>query len=320
MTVSKDFDATLSDVIALAAGAAQTEGAHAARVRGRTRTMRKRIAISSMSVALVAVGAGAAVSAVGASPAHKQAAATPSVSFSTPANGGTATPSPSAGQAAPSPSASTGTAATTSVSAPPSSSAATPADPHVVVQAAWLTPQQMPLWNDYHWKQMHLSGSYLLSSTVAYIPDTTTLQVITACGDPGQLLHATIGAQSVSDEKTVGSDNAQSNQYIFFYSSADAAKQAFTSIQDQYGPSCLPGSHITKTAGDGVTSQSWEIVKASSGAVDQPAAERDYFVLEGSTIAFVGTLNYNGPLPATNDAATLSVIASDMSVYRNSAN
>ena len=61
--MSKDFDTTFSDAIDLAAGAAQTAGASAARTRGRTRTMRKRIAISTMSFVLVAAGTTAAFSA-----------------------------------------------------------------------------------------------------------------------------------------------------------------------------------------------------------------------------------------------------------------
>jgi hypothetical protein len=58
--VSKDFDSTLSDAIDRAAGAANTAGATAARIRGRERTMRKRIVISTTSIVLVAAGTGAA--------------------------------------------------------------------------------------------------------------------------------------------------------------------------------------------------------------------------------------------------------------------
>lgn len=59
--MSKDFDATLSEAIDLAADAAHTNGgATAARIRGRQRTMRKRITISATAVILVAAGTTAA--------------------------------------------------------------------------------------------------------------------------------------------------------------------------------------------------------------------------------------------------------------------
>ncbi|MBR7825550.1 hypothetical protein KDK95_04475 [Actinospica sp. MGRD01-02] len=92
--MSKDFDAALSDAIELAAGAAHTAGASAARVRGRERTMRKRIIVSTTSFALVAAGAGAAFAVTshhGGTP--RVTAASPSVSASrTPSAGFSPTP------------------------------------------------------------------------------------------------------------------------------------------------------------------------------------------------------------------------------------
>lgn len=59
--MSKDFDATLSEAIDLAAEAAHTKGgATAARIRGRQRTMRKRITVSATTVILLAAGSTAA--------------------------------------------------------------------------------------------------------------------------------------------------------------------------------------------------------------------------------------------------------------------
>ena len=58
--MSKDFDTTLSTAIDLAAGAAQTAGAQAARIRGRKRAMRKRAAVTAMSLVVVAAGAATA--------------------------------------------------------------------------------------------------------------------------------------------------------------------------------------------------------------------------------------------------------------------
>ena len=91
--VSKDFDSTLSDAIDRAAGAANTAGATAARIRGRERTMRKRIVISTTSIVLVAAGAGAAFAVTshnGGTP--HQTAASPSVS-AVPSSGASTSPS-----------------------------------------------------------------------------------------------------------------------------------------------------------------------------------------------------------------------------------
>lgn len=54
--MSKDFDTTLVDALDLAAGAAQTAGAAAARTRGRQRSVRKRNALVAMSLILVVAG------------------------------------------------------------------------------------------------------------------------------------------------------------------------------------------------------------------------------------------------------------------------
>jgi hypothetical protein len=100
--VSKDFDTTLSDVIDLAAAAAHTAGAPAARLRGRKRTMRKRIAISTTALVLVAAGATAAFKA--ASPGD----GTPQKVAASPSRTATATPTaPQSAIATPTPGATT---------------------------------------------------------------------------------------------------------------------------------------------------------------------------------------------------------------------
>jgi hypothetical protein len=108
--VSKDFDRTLSDALDLAAGAAQTAGAQAARVRGRKRTMRKRVAISTMSFVLV-------LAAAGATAAFKPFS---SGDASPPAVAGSVSASPSAAAITSAPAAPT-TAPGTGPSAPPTS-------------------------------------------------------------------------------------------------------------------------------------------------------------------------------------------------------
>ena len=61
--MSKDFETTLVDAIDLAAGAAQTAGAQAARTRGRKRSVRKRIALAAMSLVLATSGTVVAIQA-----------------------------------------------------------------------------------------------------------------------------------------------------------------------------------------------------------------------------------------------------------------
>lgn len=59
--MSKDFDSTLLDALDLAAAAAQTAGAPAARTRGKKRSVRKRTALVAMSLVLVAAGTTVAI-------------------------------------------------------------------------------------------------------------------------------------------------------------------------------------------------------------------------------------------------------------------
>ncbi|HET9173174.1 MAG TPA: hypothetical protein VFN97_27345 [Actinospica sp.] len=134
--MSKDFDSTLSDAIDLAAGAAHTAGASAARSRGRERTVRKRIVVSATSFVLVAAGAGAAFGLTahhGGGTPHVTAAS-PSATASASATAG---PSPS-GTPSASPS---GSASTTgSPSAPPSRATATG---QASASENWLTPTEL---------------------------------------------------------------------------------------------------------------------------------------------------------------------------------
>lgn len=135
--VSKDFDNTLSDAIDRAAGAANTAGATAARIRGRERTMRKRIVISTTSIVLVAAGAGAAFAVTshnGGTP--HPTAASPSVSAS-PSIGTSTSPSASS---TPTTSASGAQGTTASPSTPTSSSSTTSVTTGAEV---WLTPSQL---------------------------------------------------------------------------------------------------------------------------------------------------------------------------------
>ncbi len=305
--MSKDFDTTLSDTIDLAAGAAQTAGASAARARGRKRTMHKRIAVSTMSLVLVAVGATVAFKV-----ASSTGGGTPQVTATNP--NVTATSSPST----PSPSTSSRTS-----SSPSSSSPATTGDPHQVVEAAWLTAGQLPFADTFHWKadQADPHGTSpigdALTSTVFHVANNTAFQTLTMCADPVTLLGRTTGAQHTEYTATSGGLGHVSSQFIFFFSDAASAQQTFTWLQSQYGPSCMPGSGvtITKTAGDGMADATWLALKGSSGPVDLSAYNREYFVLRGNTIAYV-SIESSSALPTTyDDAAQLSAIAAHLCVY-----
>ena len=312
--MSKDFDTTLSDAIDLAAGAAQTAGASAARLRGRKRTMRKRIALSTMSLVLIA------------------AAATVAFKASGPANGGaanvtTASPNPTVSPSSivrSSPT--TGPTAPATTSSPPTgtSPAAVVADPHQVAGAAWLSPGQVPFAATFHWKavQADPQGSspigQQLTSTVFYVAKDTVFQALTTCGDPAQLLAHTIGAQHAQYATPAKGAGSAANQYIFFFADAASAQQTFAWLQGQYGPSCMPGFglSITKTAGDGVTSASWLTVKHSAGPVDLSPYNREYFVLRGSTIAWVSVDSVASSVASPyDDAAQLSALAAHLCVY-----
>ncbi len=145
--MSKDFDTTLSDAIDLAAGAVQTAGASAARIRGRKRTMRKRIAVSAVSLVLVAVGATVALKATSSTGGGTQRipAASPSATASTSI---TTSPSPT-GSPDSSPTGSPSASVTRSTSAAAGSE-------------TWLTPAQVPFDSIMNWtagSPSHCPGS-----------------------------------------------------------------------------------------------------------------------------------------------------------------
>jgi hypothetical protein len=185
-----------------------------------------------------------------------------------------------------------------------------------VVDAAWLTADQMPFASTLHWKILPATG-IPLTATVFYYPKTTGLQGLTVCGDPSKLLSRTIGAQGdeYSAQPKVSSNSA--SQFVFFFADAASAQQTFAWIQGLYSPTCVSGTSVmtTRTAGDGQTSATWLSRKGSTGPVDLAPYNREYFVLRGSTIGYVW-MNSTRNLPATYDDSTvLSTIASHLCVY-----
>lgn len=292
--MSKDFDSTLCAAIDLAAAAAQASGASAARLRGRRRTVRNRIAASALCAVLIATGA---TTAFKITSSH---AGTPQLPATSPQVTGTAGPS----------------------SGSPSSGPAVTADPHQAVQAAWLTAAQLPFGDGVAWKieQADKNGGPIgqpLTPTVFYVAKDTPFQALTACADPAALLVLTTGAQHTG-YSDLQNTSLTAGQYVFFFANAALAQKAFTWLQSQYSPSCRAGSgmEVAKTAGDGQTSVAWHIVKGPSAPVDAAASTRDYFVLRGSTIAYVTISDPALKLPTVyDDASQLSAIAAHLCVY-----
>jgi hypothetical protein len=168
--VAKDFDATLSDAIDLAAGAAQGPGAAAARIRGRKRTTRKRVALATMSFVLLAAGSTAAFK---FSSSHGAAPQLPAGTFgSTPGTAVSTTPTTAASSAPAAVSKSTGTstdiatgtptgAPATSTSGAPTTSASSPVSA-TAPSTTWLTPKQVPFHDLMNWSAgtpEHCTGS-----------------------------------------------------------------------------------------------------------------------------------------------------------------
>ena len=229
--MSKDFDATLSEALDLAADAAQTPGPVAARTRGRKRTMHQRIAISTASLALVAVGATVAFKAV---PSHTDTTPVASISKNVTVNAGNSTGTASAGQSA-------------------------SADPHTVVPGAWLPANQLPFADTFHWKvqQAGPQGSPIgqpLTPSVFYVANDTSFQSLTMCSDPSWLLPRTTGAQHSEYLSTTGNGNSQASQFLFFFANRDSAQLTFNNLVKQYSVLRLPqydgGAQPVLMAGD----------------------------------------------------------------------
>jgi hypothetical protein len=283
--------------------------------------MRKRIALSATSLVLVAVATTAAFKVT------SNSSGTPHPTTGSPHVTVSSSPSPTAAPstAPSSPIPSSPVASSPSTSSSPSSSKSTVADPHQVVDAAWLAADQLPFANNFRWKVMQANpqGSspigQQLTPTVFYVANDTSFQTLTMCADPAKLLPRTIGAQHSDFTATAGSGNNQASQYIFFFADAASAQQTYTWLQRQYSSSCLlngSGATVTKTAGDGAAGAAWRTLKGSSTLPDLPGHSREYFVLRGSTIAFVSMTSYTSSLPTSYDDATqLATIAAHLCVY-----
>ena len=329
--MSKDFDTTLSDALDLAASAAQTAGPAAARSRGRKRTMNQRLALSAASLLVVAVGATTAFEAASGHGGGPQPASGNHSTSASATGGPTTDPTHSVisipTTAGPTDSA-TGSSSSSVGSSPAGSSAPASTqpgvgDPQKVLTGAWLPASQMPFDSTFHWQAV-TAGSQTappqpLTSTVFSLPSDSSLQALTMCADPSQLLSRTIGGQYAEFSATAGTGNNQAAQYVFFYKDATTAQQAYKWLQAQYSSSCLlngTGAQVKKTASEGTTGATWLTLSGTSSLPDLPKYAREYFVLRGSTIAYVYVLSYTNTLSTTyDDASRLSAIDSHMCVY-----
>jgi hypothetical protein len=203
------------------------------------------------------------------------------------------------------------------------------ANPLKVVNAAWLSPSQVPFDSTFNWTadkaQSGVPGWQTLSPTVNYFPSDDSRQALTTCGDPTAFLSRTIGGQVTSFAPTTppptATQNNQASQDIFFFSNAKTAQAAFTWLLGQYDSTCFStfkGAQFTKTAASS-TEATWLMLKGTSGSPDLPKYSREYFMLRGSTITYVSVLSYSETLPTTYDDVTqLSAIAGHACVYGGS--
>jgi hypothetical protein len=169
---AKDFDATLSAAVDVAAAAAHTPGAQAARAKGRKRTMRKRIVLSTASFVIIAIGTSAAFRAASSSGTGRPTPdntgrPTTSTSPTDPATAPTTAPTTTAGTpSTPGTASAPGTTSGTSGSAtnPTGSQNSTaPGSPPGPATPSWLTPAQVPFSSLMNWTSggnpVHCTGS-----------------------------------------------------------------------------------------------------------------------------------------------------------------
>jgi hypothetical protein len=339
--VSKDFDTTLSDAIDLAAGAAQTPGASAARIRGRKRTVRKRIAVTTTSFALVAVCATVGFKASSSSydngtpktpssasispsaPAPVSATTSPSA---TPSTHPSATSSPSASSPSAGPTGTTPTGTTPPVTVP---------DPGRYVAGAWLSPAQLPFARAGYTTWDHESGTGTLLGGSAYGQTAQQYTASSSCSSiaPGSALADGLGQGLTGAQVQVfqssnsgkiwpnGTIPAYASQYALFYPNAAAATAAMNALSADYascktqvtGPDPATGAtlagSVQQTVNNG-SAQCWTLLAAQPGSTTaNGTADHTCFVRSGAMIAAVTvSVNQAGSL------STVSFTASDSTV------
>jgi hypothetical protein len=331
--VSKDFDTTLSDAIDLAAGAAQTAGAPAARIRGRKRAVRKRIAVTTTSFALVAVCA--------------------TVAFKASASNGSGTPTaPSSGSTSPSISVSATTSASATPSLHPSATRSSPAsptagapsgtapqamvpDPGRYVTGAWLSPAQLPFaragyttWDHADVIGTLLGGSAYGQTVEQYKANNSCSSIATASALSDGLSEALTGAQVQVFQSSNfgkiwpdGTIPAYASQYALFYPNATGAAAAMNGLSADYaacktqvtGPDPSTGGNLAGSVQqtvNGGSAQCWTLLTAQpDSTVANGTADHTCFVRAGAMIAAV-TVSIN----QVSSLSTVSFTSSDSTV------
>jgi hypothetical protein len=340
--VSKDFDTTLSDAIDLAAAAAQTTGAAAARIRGRKRAVRKRIAVTTTSFVLAAVCATVAFKASSANDSGTPTApssASPSASVS-------ATTSASAAPSAhPSttPSAQTGPTATTPSGTAPQ---ATAPNPGRYVAGAWLSPAQLPFARAGYTTWYHTGGIGTLLGGSAYGQTVQQYKANESCsgiaggsalGDG--LSEALTGVQvqvfQSTDTGKVWPDGtipAYASQYALFYPNATAATAAMNALSADYaacktqvtGPDPTTGETLAGSVQqtvNGGPAQCWTLLAAQpDSTVANGTEDHTCFVRSGAMIGTVTvSINQVGSLSAVSftlsDSTVVPELEQDLAAY-----
>lgn len=333
--MSENFDDLLSEVVDTAAEAAREPGAAAARKRGHQRRTHRRVAASTLSLALLGIVGGVAASSL---PGHS-ANGTPTVHV-------TATTSPDPGAStSPSPSTSPRTSTSASASATGGGSpAVTAADPNTYVAAAWLSAQQMPLYQTgvTQWAYntsnygTHLGGHvYALGATGGWV---------VGCSDDmngGNLASLTTGLVNAQYQGFTGPNSdkilpngsipASTDQAAFFYSDSTQAAAAMNGLATDFarcktsltGVNASTGAHYTgatKQTLDVQDAQCWTVIARNDSSGSGGETIHDCFVRSGNVVEEVHTeineiATFNAEDFPSIDAALIPELQHDLQLY-----
>lgn len=335
--MAKDFDATLSQAIDLAAGAAQGPGATAARIRGGRRTRRKRVALSATSFMLVAAVSTAAFalssSNRGATPQPPAATtSTPPTTAptSTPATVPSSTdepatntpPTSTSGTSGASITSGTSTSTSSASSAPPTSSGTSASAPPAVITTTSLSPDQVPFYSLANWS------------------DTAPLDCT------GSLVFSVDASDNCPSYKSVGNAHAAQKvtvimygssglavgfayQDFFTYANAADAQAAFQSLTQGlladgplYNGAIDPSTNLPMVSTTTITAQRtgsmaiYHKLRDNNGApgrlsgLNGGASDRHFYcTVRGNVMAIVVAMGDPSMSNTSNDKTTLAAVA-----------
>jgi hypothetical protein len=342
--VSKDFDTTLSDAIDLAAAAAQTAGAPAARIRGRKRAVRKRIAVTTTSFVLAAVCATAAFKI--SSPNDSGTPTAPDSASTSPSASVSATTSASAAPSTHSsttPSAQTGPTATTPSGNAPQAIAPNPGR---YVAKAWLSPAQLPfarvgytIWDHERGIGTLLGGSAYGQTVQQYKANNSCSSVTAGSALGDGLSEALTGAQAQVFQSSNlgkiwpdGTIPAYASQYALFYPNATAATAVMNALSADYtacktqvtGPDPTTGETLAGSVQqtvNGGSAQCWTLLAAQpDSTVANGTEDHTCFVRSGAMIGTVTvSINQVSSLSAvsftSSDSTVVPELEQDLAAY-----